>query len=265
MFSSLNLFQTLRCPEVGHCIRPQCVFSHRQDLPPPATLSIPVHDPKVASTSTLPRTGPSQTSTVPTKRAVPSSPVRPGALVQTPSGEPPRKLQKVGIPQRPLAVSTSSHTNVQPSRTCLCNIRLSLRVYRMACPSSEPMLRYLRLPFLSDRCVQPYRLQGMLVDKYPDNAQDAVRPLRGSLPLYTAQEPDHSVGTCTKARRGNLQEVKQTDIPQRKFISCTHLLTLYSSGFPGSYPMRWCLEAPSIARFSVPPLRRDRGRTCSSC
>ncbi|GLB33907.1 putative EXOIII [Lyophyllum shimeji] len=99
MFSSLGLFQTLRCPDNPPCTRPQCIFSHRQDLPPPAQLIIPVHEPKPASTSSIP-----------TKRPISSSPLRSGVATPTTPEEPPRKLQKVGVPQRPLAVSTVSHT-----------------------------------------------------------------------------------------------------------------------------------------------------------
>ncbi|KAG5725008.1 RNA exonuclease 3 [Termitomyces sp. T112] len=89
MFSSLGLFQSLRCPDGPGCTRPRCIFSHKKDILPPPALVIPI---KSASTST-----------VPTKRPI-SSPIRPGAA----PSEPPRKLQKLAPPQRPVP---ASHTN----------------------------------------------------------------------------------------------------------------------------------------------------------
>lgn len=106
MFSSQRLFQTLSCPEGAGCTRPGCIFSHRTDLPAPIGLSIPIHDP-MASSSKLPAT--QRTSPNSLKRPVPISP---SSLAVNPTGEPPRKLQKLGVQQRPLAVSNVSHTNV---------------------------------------------------------------------------------------------------------------------------------------------------------
>ncbi|KAF8076496.1 ribonuclease H-like domain-containing protein [Lyophyllum atratum] len=130
MFSSLGLFHTLRCPERPQCTRPQCIFSHSEDLPPPVVLTIPVHDPKLASSST--------TSTVPAKRPIPSSPLRPGAARPTPTGEPPRKLQKVGALQRPSAVSTLSHTN-----TGVPILRVNAAQSQVAIPVRQTMLKTL--------------------------------------------------------------------------------------------------------------------------
>ncbi|KAF5387710.1 hypothetical protein D9615_000495 [Tricholomella constricta] len=127
MFSSLGLFQTQRCPQSAQCTRTQCIFSHRHDLPPPQGLNIPL-----ASTSSH------RTSTVPTKRAIPSSPLKSGATPAPPSGEPPRKLQKVGVPQRPLAVSTLSHSN-----TGVPILRINAAQSQVAIPVRQTMLKTL--------------------------------------------------------------------------------------------------------------------------
>ncbi|KAF7352711.1 Exonuclease domain-containing protein [Mycena venus] len=82
MFSSLQLFQQLSCPD-NKCSRPGCLYSHRTDLPPPPTLVVPVEQP-VASSSSNP-------TTIPAKR--------PGTSTSAPSSsasqEPPRKQQKI--------------------------------------------------------------------------------------------------------------------------------------------------------------------------
>ncbi|KAJ6515799.1 Rexo1 protein [Mycena sanguinolenta] len=79
MFSSLHLFHNLACPDNQKCTRPQCIFSHRTDLPLPPKLVVPIEQP-VASTSKL-----TPPTTVPAKRPVPA----------TPPQEPPRKQQKL--------------------------------------------------------------------------------------------------------------------------------------------------------------------------
>ncbi|KAG5648975.1 hypothetical protein DXG03_000324 [Asterophora parasitica] len=143
MFSSLGLFATLRCPDRPLCTRPQCVFSHRTDLPLPAVLAVPV----------------APTKSVPAKRPVPLSPLRPTAALPLPSAEPPRKLQKLAAPQRPVAVSTSSHTNVRPlssSRPCLISfsqtgvpiLRVNAALSQVAIPVRQTMLKTLYDHFL---------------------------------------------------------------------------------------------------------------------
>ncbi|KAJ7682703.1 ribonuclease H-like domain-containing protein [Mycena polygramma] len=85
MFSSLQLFQQLGCPDIGRCNRPHCLFSHRTDLPPPTTLVVPVAQPA---------SNPSRTSsptTIPAKRPIASTST-PGPST---SQEPPRKQQKL--------------------------------------------------------------------------------------------------------------------------------------------------------------------------
>ncbi|KAG6873752.1 hypothetical protein C0995_011571 [Termitomyces sp. Mi166 len=85
MFSSVGLFQSLACPDGPECARTPCLFSHRHPVPPPPALSIPLKS--------------APAPTVPAKRS--SSPAKPPA-------EPPRKLQKLAPPQRPLPASHST-------------------------------------------------------------------------------------------------------------------------------------------------------------
>ncbi|GAW07161.1 rexo1 protein [Lentinula edodes] len=115
MFSTLGLFANLQCPQRDSCTRPNCLFSHNasSDLPPPITLRIPVDEPKVASTSSLPSpvSQAEQVKTVPAKRTVNSSPLRAtGSPTLTPN-EPPRKLQKLNPPQKRV-VQTSTPAGV---------------------------------------------------------------------------------------------------------------------------------------------------------
>ncbi|KAG6821620.1 hypothetical protein H0H93_000129 [Arthromyces matolae] len=86
MFSSLGLFQSLACPEGLQCSRQRCIFSHRPNLPPQLSLSIPLKS--------------SPKSAVPSKRVISS----PTTVAST--SEPPRKVQKLAPPpQRPLPPS----------------------------------------------------------------------------------------------------------------------------------------------------------------
>ncbi|KAJ7638905.1 ribonuclease H-like domain-containing protein [Roridomyces roridus] len=84
MFSSLHLFQQLACPDLARCERPNCLFSHRTDLPRPPALVIPVEQPK-----------PSPSTTIPAKRPAPSSSPLPGP--SSVAREPPRKQQKLAL------------------------------------------------------------------------------------------------------------------------------------------------------------------------
>ncbi|KAK7061804.1 exonuclease domain-containing protein [Favolaschia claudopus] len=81
MFSSLQLFQRLPCPDSEKCTRPQCLFSHRTDLPRPPTLVVPIERPVQ-----------SEKSTIPAKRPVPSTSSSPS---RSATQEPPRKQQKL--------------------------------------------------------------------------------------------------------------------------------------------------------------------------
>ncbi|KAG6857084.1 hypothetical protein H0H87_009645 [Tephrocybe sp. NHM501043] len=96
MFSSLGLFQSVRCPDHPRCPRPRCLYSHRTDLPPPPRLAIPAPAPAASrrpAASVAPSRPSATPATIPTKR--------PNA---TPSAGPPRKVQK-------LAAAAASATN----------------------------------------------------------------------------------------------------------------------------------------------------------
>jgi hypothetical protein len=110
MFTTLNLFQTLRCPERSTCSRKNCLFSHAKDIPAPSTLIIPVRldkepggDKSATSSNTTPKVTPTSA-----KRPAPSSP----SPATSSAAEPPRKLQKVGTSSRSRPIPTSSEINV---------------------------------------------------------------------------------------------------------------------------------------------------------
>lgn len=119
MFSSLGLFQNTQCPRQDSCKRPNCLFSHRKDLPPQPALEIPVED-------TLPKRSISELSAlVPAKREAPSlrRVSEPGSWTES-NGEPPRKIQKVGPSKSPVArvslpASTSAVSLGSPQILCL--------------------------------------------------------------------------------------------------------------------------------------------------
>ena len=126
MFSNLALFKGLACPDRGSCSRSYCLYSHSPNVPQPRALILPV-----PSTSSLsPDKGKGlekpKSSVVPAKRPAIASPAKgsPG------SAEPPRKTQKVGPIQRPLAVSSAiqrAEVATTPS-SCLdqCSLIFSL-------------------------------------------------------------------------------------------------------------------------------------------
>ncbi|KAJ7068361.1 ribonuclease H-like domain-containing protein [Mycena amicta] len=87
MFSTLKIFQ-VSCPDSA-CTRPNCLFSHRSDLPSPVGLVIPLEQPTTANVV------PTSSSTVPAKRPISSS--------SSSLDEPPRKNLKVA-PNRSVAV-----------------------------------------------------------------------------------------------------------------------------------------------------------------
>lgn len=140
MFSTLGLFANLQCPQRDSCTRPNCLFSHNasSDLPPPITLRIPVDEPKVASTSSLPSplSQTQQAKTVPAKRTVNSSPLRAtGSPTLTPN-EPPRKLQKLN-PSQKRVVQTSTPVGSWLHATCKKNLTGHLSVGRSSDTSSH--------------------------------------------------------------------------------------------------------------------------------
>lgn len=105
MFPVLGLFHTLACPE-QKCSKVYCPFSHKnpKDLPPPVSLDIPAAEPL--------KPPPKPLVPVAVKRQIAQTsapgPSTPNSTVR----EPPRKLQKTGTAQRPVAVSTTSQTEV---------------------------------------------------------------------------------------------------------------------------------------------------------
>lgn len=151
MFSTLGLFRSLACPEKDKCTRVPCIFSHRTDLPPPFALDITVHLPTQARPSTAPtppQPQPQQRlSLTPAKRPVPHTPIGNDSTILSVAAEPPRKLQKVGSAQRPLAIPTASHREVRLARTFKMNNTNDCR--RLEYLFSEFFLRnrWFRFPF----------------------------------------------------------------------------------------------------------------------
>ena len=95
MFTHQGLFKSLACPDRDTCNRPHCLYSHASNIPPTRLPQFIVKAPP-----------PIIQAAIPIKRPV----------VQTaspPTPEPPRKFQKVGTSQRPLAVPSASHSEVR--------------------------------------------------------------------------------------------------------------------------------------------------------
>lgn len=116
MFPTLKLFQTLPCPEKPHCTRAHCLFSHSADITHIPVTPVPVDVPKPAPSA--PSTPAKRTTaaaavastSIPAKRPI-SSPLRAaGPSNGTSSGEPPKKLQRTGTSQRPVAVPSGPQT-----------------------------------------------------------------------------------------------------------------------------------------------------------
>ena len=127
MFSTLGLFHNLPCPEKQDCKRLNCVFSHRPDLtqipvtPVPVETPKPTHTPAVATNPAVSQPAASSSKLLPAKRSI-SSPLRAGAPGPSngSTSEPPRKLQRMGPPQRPVAVPSAPPTS---SVSTLCILR----------------------------------------------------------------------------------------------------------------------------------------------
>ncbi|KXN86438.1 RNA exonuclease 3 [Leucoagaricus sp. SymC.cos] len=102
MLPVLGLFHSLACPH-PQCPRAHCLFSHKspEDLPKPIALDIPE-----ASASSSPST--QKQATV--KRQIAQS-TTPAPAPASPVTEPPRKLQRTGTTQRPVAVPTISQNS----------------------------------------------------------------------------------------------------------------------------------------------------------
>ena len=111
MFSSLGLFKKTKCPDLQHCKRTTCIFSHDQDATiEPVALDIPIHasKPQPQPQKEKPVPGPSSSST--RAQTVPSK--RPASELQTSTVGPPRKISTVGSAQKPGAVPTLTQTHV---------------------------------------------------------------------------------------------------------------------------------------------------------
>ncbi|KDR83648.1 hypothetical protein GALMADRAFT_235962 [Galerina marginata CBS 339.88] len=132
MFANLGLFKNLACPERGTCARSNCLFSHSSDVPLPRPL---IRETPVPSTSRLPPDPKKVKDTVvPAKRPAVASPTK--SPLTTP--EPPRKLQKVGSAQRPLAVPSAARTE-----TGVPLLRINAAQSLVALPVRQTMLKTL--------------------------------------------------------------------------------------------------------------------------
>lgn len=143
MFTTAGLFKDLACPERDTCTRPQCIYSHLSNIPPPKPLGKPAFtSPQSASgtSSGLPRDT-AKESVIPAKRP---AIVSPSKLLPV-SAEPPRKVQKVN-PGKRISVPTASHTEV---RNVIHLRRHQLSYYSLAYlffESMQPSLRF-QFPF----------------------------------------------------------------------------------------------------------------------
>ncbi|KAI0081741.1 ribonuclease H-like protein [Panus rudis PR-1116 ss-1] len=151
MFPTLGLFQKLPCPEKDSCQRVNCIFSHDPNLPPPPTIKIPVEaaikpvapgasttsSSKPATTTPIPKTSfPHKSVVPPHKRPLATSSV--GAEHGSTS-EPPKKLQRVGPTQRPIAVPTGIQRNAEGVPV----LRVSPALSQVAIPVRQTMLKTL--------------------------------------------------------------------------------------------------------------------------
>jgi hypothetical protein len=139
MFTTLGLFHKTRCPDRQNCKRPNCIFSHRPDLPQEPALNIPVYVPKQQQQN------PQPTSSIPLKR-----PLDTPAINGSSSYEPPSKAQRVGTTQRPLSVPTASQSSVSPMQFALLGTCSGDR-YSQAYPFSKSFPPSQALQFLSAR------------------------------------------------------------------------------------------------------------------
>ena len=96
MFTHQGLFKSLACPDRDSCNRPHCLYSHAPNIPP---ARLPQFIVKVPPPITVTQ------AAIPIKRPVVQN-------TSLPTPEPPRKFQKVGTSQRPLAVPSASHSVV---------------------------------------------------------------------------------------------------------------------------------------------------------
>ena len=112
MFSSLGLFKKTKCPDIQHCKRTTCVFSHDQGTTTePVALDIPIHAPKPQPQPQKEKPVPNPSSSSTRSQTVPSK--RPASELQTSTVGPPRKISKVGSAQKPGVVPTLTQTHVR--------------------------------------------------------------------------------------------------------------------------------------------------------
>jgi hypothetical protein len=128
MFSSLRLFKSLPCPQVGSdsCLRPNCPFSHdlsvkapKYDVPYDVPATVPTKRPAPAPSA-------SPVASRPGSSTGPNAPYASSSKPATPSG-PPTKFQRVGPTSRPVAVATATQTAVSEP------LSRHARAYALAC------------------------------------------------------------------------------------------------------------------------------------
>ncbi|CAL1700748.1 unnamed protein product [Somion occarium] len=148
MFPTLGLFSTLPCPERPNCNRVNCIFSHDPNVVQPPTVRVPIEIPKASSSRhvTAPVPPTSQTSfpkpsVIPVKRqhSLASGAAGSSSNSASTSGEPPKKLQRIGTIQRPNAVSTTVQTN----SSGVPLLRVNPAMSQVAIPVRQTMLKNL--------------------------------------------------------------------------------------------------------------------------
>lgn len=121
MFSALGLFRNLPCPQLDTCKRPNCLYSHSPKTFNPKPLNlVPRRQPVASGSASRSAAQAKPSETVPAKRPA-ISPIKSDPT----SAEPPRKLQKVGPTQRPVAVKPSTSAIEVCAFETHCNIGLS--------------------------------------------------------------------------------------------------------------------------------------------
>ena len=130
MFPTAGLFQKLPCPEKQSCKRTNCLFNHSTHVKEVLTVHIPVETPKatpsssksaaqqpIASTSRATPQSHVPPPSIPAKRAI-SSPLRTAGASNGLTGEPPKKLQRIGTAQKATAKPTLSVAAVRSVHLC---------------------------------------------------------------------------------------------------------------------------------------------------
>lgn len=145
MFPVLGLFHTLACPE-QKCSKVYCPFSHKnlKDLPPPVSLDLPAAEPL--------KPPPKPLVPVAVKRQIAQTSAPGPSTSKSTAREPPRKLQKTGTAQRPVAVPTTSQTAVHLEiEHCIAHTHTDIYSFRMVFRYCAPIPLVLLFLFLFDR------------------------------------------------------------------------------------------------------------------